>query len=140
MKKANQIILTILLGFINFSFGQDKFSNCSAAFLNDKMIVEEYSNTAKAKISIEAKGWLSAGTVSLGDTQKGEVAMTITEKFNFGVAIKDGNSGTMMLYSASTFKKVEIEKVLAKCKKGDYIVILTTDDQYALPHNEILVQ
>lgn len=140
MKKANQIFLTLLLGFINFSFGQDKFSNCSAAFLDDKMIVEEYSNTAKAKISINAKGWLSAGTVTLGDTKKGEAATTITEKFSFGIAIKDGNSGTMMLYSTNTFKKVEVEKVLAKCKKGDFIVILTTDDQYALPHNEILVQ
>ncbi len=132
----------LLLSFLfigNIVIAQDLYNSCSAAFLNDQMIVEEYSATAKAKISKEAKGWISAGTVNLGDVRKGEKKFEITDKFEFGVAIKDANTGTIMLFSLKAYKKIEAEKVLAKCKKGDSIIIMTTDNTFALPHNEILV-
>ncbi len=103
------------------------------------MIVEEYSPTAKAKISKDTQGWISAGAVSLGDVSKGEKKFEITEKFEFGVAIKDANTGTIILFSPKAYKKIETEKVLAKCKKGDSIIIMTTDNTFALPHNEIVV-
>jgi hypothetical protein len=112
----------------------DKYSSCSAVFLNDKMIVNEYSPEGKCKISKDATGEISAGEVSLGEKTE------ITSKFSFGIAIKSRNTGTLMLFSKETYKKIDVQKVLAKCRKGDYIVILTTDDQYALPHNEILVE
>lgn len=103
------------------------------------MIVEEYSTTAKAKISKDAIGWISARAVTLGDLAKGEKKAEITQKIEFGVAIKDANTGTIVLFSPKEFKKIEAEKVLEKCKKGDTIIIMTTDNTYALPHNEILV-
>lgn len=136
MKK---IILLLMLSICSNSFGQEVFSNCSAVFINDQMIVEEYSATAKAKISKDAMGWISAGTVNLGDVSKGEKKFEITDKFEFGVAIKDGNTHTIMLFSPKQYKKIEAEKILAKCKKGDSIIIMTTDNTFALPHNEILV-
>jgi hypothetical protein len=135
MKK---LLLSFLL-LANFTFAQDNYSNCSAVFLNDQMVVEEYSDAAKAKISKEAKGWISAGTVNLGDVTKGEKKAEITGKFEFGLAIKDGNTGTITMFSAKTYKKIEVEKVLAKCQKGDSIIIMTLDDEYALPHNNLLV-
>jgi hypothetical protein len=131
MKKL--IILSLLFS-CNFVFAQEKFSNCSAAFLDGKMIVEQYSKTAKAKISILSKGELTVSTAELGEDYTKQV-----KKFEFGVAIKDKETGTMMLFSSKTFMKIEIEQILAKCKKGDSIIILTTDAEYALPHNEILV-
>lgn len=136
MKK---MILVFMLAVISVSYGQDTFSSCSAVFLNDQMIVEEYSASAKAKISKDAQGWISAGAVSLGEVSKGEKKFEITEKIEFCVAIKDANSGTIILFSPKEFKKIEAEKVLAKCKKGDSIIIMTTDNTFALPHNEIVV-
>lgn len=132
----------LLLSFLfigNIVIAQDLYNSCSAAFLNDQMIVEEYSATAKAKISKEATGWISAGTVNLGNASKGENKFEITEKLVFGVAIKDASTGTIMLFSPTEYKKIEAEKVLAKCRKGDSIIIMTTDNKFALPHNEILV-
>lgn len=131
MKK---IIISLLLLTCRFVFAQEKFSNCSAAFLDGKMIVEQYSKTAMAKISILSKGQLTASTAELGENYAKPIKM-----FEFGVAIKDKETATIMLFSSKTFMKIEIEQVLAKCKKGDSILILTTNNEYALPHNEILV-
>lgn len=128
-----------MLGICSNSFGQEKFSNCSAVFLNDQMVVEEYANTAQARISKDAAGWISAGSLNLGDVSKGEKKFEITDKFEFGIAIKDGKTGTIILFSPKQYKRVEAKKVLAKCKKGDAIIIMTTDNTFALPHNEILV-
>ncbi len=114
--------------------GQENFSNCSAVFLEDKMIVEAYSKDAKCGISKDAKGWISAGTVNLGEKTQ------ITGKFSFGIAIKDSETGTITMFSLKFFKKIEAQKILAKCKKGDSIIIMTTDDEYSLPHNELLVE
>jgi hypothetical protein len=43
------------------------------------------------------------------------------------------------MFSQIFFNKIEAEKILAKCKKGDSVIIITTDDKYSLPHNELLV-
>lgn len=136
MKK---LLIFILLLTGNVVLAQDRFSSCSAVFLNDQMIVEEYSANAKAKISKDATGWISAGAVTLGDVSKGEKKAEVTQKIEFSVAIKDANTGTIVLFSPKEFKKIEAEKVLEKCKVGDTIIIMTIDNTYALPHNEILV-
>jgi hypothetical protein len=136
MKK---MIVVFMIALLAESYGQDTFSSCSAVFINDQMIVDEYSASAKAKISKDAVGWISAGAVNLGDVSKGEKKAEVTEKLEFGVAIKDANTGTIILFSTKTLKKIEAEKVLSKCKKGDSIIIMTTDNTFALPHNEILV-
>lgn len=136
MKKL-LIFILVLTGKVTLA--QEKFSSCSAVFLNNHMIVEEYTITAKAKISKDAIGWITAGTVSLGDAAKGEKKAEITQKIEFGVAIKDAATGTIVLFSPKEVKKIEAEKVLEQCKKGDTIIIMTTDNTFALPHNEILV-
>jgi hypothetical protein len=136
MKRAIVLIFLILS---KVAFSQEPYMNCSAVFLNDEMIVEEYTDVAKCKISKEAKGIISAGTVSLGDEKAGGKRFEITQKFEFGVAIKDGNTGTIIMYSQKKYTKIEAEKILAKCRKGDSILIMTTDDQYALPHNFLMV-
>ena len=56
------------------------------------------------------------------------------------MAIEDAATKTLWLFSEETFKKIPVEKILAKCKKGDVIRLLTVDNTYALPHNEILVK
>ena len=58
----------------------------------------------------------------------------------FMVAIRDKFTGTVCMYSDKRYKKLEISKVLSKCRKGDHIVLLTMDDRLALPHHEILVR
>ena len=132
MKK---IIVFVLVILGSKCFAQQPFSNCSAAFLGDKMVVKNYSATEKAKISIKAKGDLTASTAEIGKNYSKSV-----NKFPFGIAIKDKNTGTLMLFSKETFMKIDVQKVLAKCKKGDSIVLLTLSNEYALPHNEILVE
>ncbi len=132
----------LLLSFLFWSkivFSQEQFSNCSAVFLNDQMVVESYSAQAKCKISKDAKGWISVGTVNLGDINWGEKRFEITSKIPFSVAIKDGNTGTITLFSSKIFKKIVVDKIMPKCKKGDSIIIMTTNDAYALPHNDLLV-
>ncbi len=139
MERRNQGLIVLFIFWSNCIFAQEDFSNCSAVLLNDQMLVEQYSNTTKCKILKEAKGWLSAAAVSLGEVKGGKQGFEITEKIEFGVAIKDGKSGTIFLYSQKTGKKINIEQVLAKCTKGDSILIMTKDTQFALPHNELLV-
>ena len=130
----NLIIIAILL-FSNISFAQDKFSNCSAAFLDNKMIVEKYEPSAKAHISKSATGELTVCTANISETETKAV-----DKIPFSIAIKDGKTGTIMLDSKKPITKFDLSIILAKCKKGDSIVLLTDNEQYALPHNEILVE
>jgi hypothetical protein len=131
MKK---IIVLISILFCSKSFAQKAFSDCAAAFLDKKMIVKEYSNKAKASISLSARGELSVGTVAL--SEKGNKLM---DNFAFGIAIKDKATGTLMLFSKENYTRINIQKVLSRCHKGDSIMILTLSNEYALPHNEILV-
>ncbi len=139
MERRNQGLIVLFIFWSNCIFAQEDFSNCSAVLLNDQMLVEQYSNTAKCKISKEAKGRLSAAAVSLGEIKGGKQGFEITEKIEFGVAIKDGKSGTIFIYSPRTVKKINVEKILEKCKIGDSILIMTKDAKFALPHNDLLV-
>jgi hypothetical protein len=131
MKK---IIILIFILFCSKSFAQKAFTNCAAAFLDNKMIVGEYSNKAKASISLSAQGELSVGTVALSEKEN-----KLVDNFAFSIAIKDKETGTLMLFSKENYAKIDIRKILSRCHEGDSIVILTLNDEYSLPHNEILV-
>ena len=136
MKKTTRFVFILFCSSLaHWSFAQNSFRNCAAAFLNNKMVVNEYTNAGKCVVSSTAAGELSLYTVDLSPTQAKAV-----DKIEFKVAIRDQNTKTLTMFAREDFKQVEIQKVLAKCKKGDYIVLLTLDEQYALPHNEILVQ
>ena len=118
----------------HIGLAQESFTNCAAAFLDGKIVVDDYSPTGKCSLAADTKGELTVCTADLSPTSSIPV-----DKIKFRIAIRDGNTKTLWMYSGDTFTKVNIRKVLDKCKKGDHIVLLTTDNEYALPHNEILI-
>lgn len=120
---------------LSSAFGQKQFTNCAAAFLDSKMVVNDYSPSGHCELTKSASGELSVQTANL--TSDGGVP---TGKIGFRIAIRDGNTQTLLSYSDKTFKQLDIKTVLAKCKPGDSIVLLTTNDEFALPHSEILVK
>lgn len=128
----------IATAFALCAFAQVGFSQqvCSAAFLNNKMVVDQYTKEGyKNEIALNATGDLTVNTVEL--SAKENKAVT---RIPFKVAIKEKDTNTIVLFSKEDFMKVDVKKVLSECKKGDQIVLLTLDKKYALPHNEILVK
>ena len=116
-------------------FSQEKFTACTAAFLDNKMIVDEYSPDGKCIISAAATGKLTVCTAELSPERSIAV-----DQIYFKIAVRDQNTKTLYMYSDKKYKQVDIREVLAHCKKGDHIVLITLDDDYAVPHNEILVE
>ncbi|GAB3011136.1 hypothetical protein GCM10027185_01120 [Spirosoma pulveris] len=114
---------------------QEKFSNCSAAFVGSKLIVDRYSPTGQCRLSTKTKGNLCVSTVALTATNTKAL-----NKIDFKLAIRDKDTKTVHLFSEKTFRQIPVQNVLSRCQKGDRILLLTTDKRYSLPHNEILVQ
>lgn len=133
--KKTFFLLAFMAVSVSTAFAQERFSDCSAAFLDNKIIVNEYTTTGHCEIAASATGEL---TVQTADLSPGNCVPT--GKIGFKIAIRDGNTKTIISFSDKTYKQVEIQAVLSKCKPGDAIVLLTTADAYALPHNEILVK
>lgn len=133
------VMKLVLLGFgcclTTMSLAQEKFSNCSAAFVSNKLIVDRYSPTGQCRLSASAKGNLSVSTVALTPT-----STKALNKIDFKLAIRDNQTKTVHLFSEKTFRQIPVQSILSQCKKGDQILLLTTDKRYSLPHNEILVQ
>lgn len=99
------------------------------------MIVNFFQPTGKCCLSPTAKGELTLKTVVLSPTKCKPL-----NKIPFTVAIRDKATNTLHMYSNTPVRQVSVQRVLANCKKGDNIVLLTMDNRYALPHNEILVK
>jgi hypothetical protein len=136
MSRTPPLCLALLFSLAaQLGLAQERFTSCAAAFLDGKMVVDEYSPTGKCSLAADATGELTVCTADLSPTSSIPV-----DKIKFRVAVRDGNSKTLWMYSGDALIKLDIRKVLAKCKKGDAIVLLTLDDRYALPHNEILVK
>ena len=136
MKKVNGLPLALFCILIStIGFGQKVFTDCSAAFLTSKMVVDSYTDQGKCLLSSSTTGELTVCTVNLSPTKSKAI-----DKIAFKIAIRDKDTQTILLYSNENFEQIAIERVLAKCKKGDHIILLTLDDKYAMPHNEILVQ
>jgi len=109
---------------------------CTAAFLNNKMIVDQYTKTGyKNEISLKATGDLTVSAVQLSANESKAL-----ESISFQVAIKEKGTQTITFFSKENFMKVDVKKVLSECKKGDQIVLMAVDKKYDLPHNEILVK
>lgn len=135
MKKLSVFVVALICtGFSQALYAQHSFSNCSAAFISNKMVVNEYSDKGKCAISTKASGLLTVSTVNLSPKENKAV-----DPLSFKVAIRDKNTGTLTMFSDVKYKQVEVKEVMSKCKKGDKIVLLTLDPQFALPHNEILI-
>jgi len=136
MKKVSKLILAICCSAVStIGFGQHAFTNCSAAFLDNKMVVDKYSPTGKCRLSSNATGKLTVCTVNLLPT-----ASQAVSNIPFRIAIRNKTTKTLLLLTKADVRQIDVHNVLTKCKKGDHIVLLTLDDQYAMPHNEILVQ
>lgn len=136
MTKAHRLV-SVLLGCMPAAtaYSQEQFTNCTAAFLDNRIVVDTYSPEGQCILSENATGILTVCTADLSPTES-----IAKDTVSFMVAIRDKNSRTLLMYSKDTFKSLDIRKVLAKCRKGDHIVLLTLDSQYALPHHEILIQ
>lgn len=114
---------------------QERPSQCVAAFVGKQMVVDAYTTTGKCRLPDTATGELAVYTVDLSPTENKAV-----DKVDFQIAIRDGATKTLTMFSGRTYRQVPVQSVLAKCQKGDHIVLLTVDSRYALPHHEILVQ
>jgi hypothetical protein len=115
---------------------QNNFNSCSAAFLDNKMIVNEYTPTGKCVLKHNATGNLQVAEVNLSE----DGSASITNNIEFMLGIRDQNTKTIVMFSTEVYRKIDIQKVFAKSQKGDAIVILTLKNSFALPHNEILIQ
>jgi len=132
----NQVLFIVTLVFSTTTlFGQAAFNDCAAICLDKVALVKDYSPNSTCEIDQAATGTLTAYTVDLSET-----SITPKKLIGFKIAIEDAATKTLWLFSKKTFKKIAVEKVLAKCKKGDIIRLLTVDNSFALPHNEILVK
>lgn len=135
----NHFKTTCIVALLSMSFfsatAQESFSNCAAAFLDGSMIVDEYSPRGKCMMAASATGMLTVCTATLTET-----GGTPVDKIEFFVAIRDGNTGTLTMLTKKTVKEMDLAEVMERCSEGDHIVVITTDEEYSLPHNEILVQ
>jgi len=136
MKKIHRLVLLLFCSAITvLAFGQDKYTNCTAAFLDNKLVVNEYSPEGKCIIDSTAGGSLTVCPATYENN-----VWTADEPAEFMVAIRDKNTGTICMFSDKRYKKLDISQVLSKCRKGDHIVLMTMNNHLALPHNEILIR
>ena len=136
MTKKSLFALVFTFMFLNTNgFAQNKFSNCSAIFLNQKMVVDDYSPNGKCLLQTTTTGQLTVCTAVFENDKWRAV-----DKIPFRITIRDGETKTLLSFSDKTYKNIAINTVLSKCRKGDYILISVLKDDYALPHNEILVE
>ncbi len=110
------------------------FSNCAAILLNDKVLVDEYSPEGQCEVFSEMTGSLKVATVDFSLDN-----FCLSMPVMFKVAIKNEQTNTLWLYSEKNFFEVPIEDVLKKCQRGDRIILVTVDQEYALPHHEIAI-
>lgn len=136
MKKTHRLVLLLLCSAIStLAFGQEHYTNCTAAFLDNKLVVNEYSPDGKCIIDSTAQGILTVSPATYDNN-----VWIADDPAEFMVAIRDKNTGTICMFSDKRYKKLEISRVLSKCRKGDRIVLMTMDNHLSLPHNEILIR
>lgn len=135
MFRFKSLFFVLSLVFLaDAALAQEPFTQCTAAFLNKKMVVDEYTTTGKCSLPIKATGALTVCTADLSPERSIPL-----EKIRFKIALKKKQANTLIMFSDVTYKEVNIEKVLAQCQPGDKIVLMTLDNRYSLPHHEILV-
>lgn len=138
MKNLNRLFfgLIALLCAANLTAQDNDFNTCAAAFLDNKMIVNEYTTEGKCVLATNVTGELTLRPVIFEEGKE----LKMGEKIPFKIAIRGGTSRTLMMFSEKTYKEIDIQKVLKECKKGEYVVLLTTEREWSVPHGEILVE
>ena len=110
----------------------DNYKDCVAILYKGKMLVDDYSPKGKCKLEQGMTGALTLATVELSDDGAKPI-----KNIAFKIAIRNSRTNTIWMYSDETTKEVQLEDVLKKCEQNDRIIIMTVDQQYALPHPEI---
>ncbi|MEM6343586.1 MAG: hypothetical protein AAF927_06880 [Bacteroidota bacterium] len=134
MKKVVMFFYAVL--FVNLILAQSDFSNCAAVYLNDNMVITEYSPKGISKVSLSDKGSLQLRVVTAPD---GNWRVSGSAQA-FRVAIRDQKTGTLVMFGDKTYRRLEISEVLRKCKAGDHILILSTNRELGITGAEILVE
>ena len=111
------------------------FNECAAIFLNDKMLVNEYTPNGKCKVTENASGILYVSTTELN-----VFSLLPYQSVGFKVAIRNNKTNTLWLYSEETFMSIDLKKIIEKCEAGDEIIILTVDKSFSLPHNTLEIE
>ncbi|MEL6649972.1 MAG: hypothetical protein AAFQ87_04120 [Bacteroidota bacterium] len=130
----------LIIFFIGLCFGaslwaQGDFSTCAAVYLNDNMLISEYSPRGESKVSLNAQGQLRLRKI-VAPKDKWEVSGPSQE---FRVAIKDKQTGSLVMLDDRRYRSLELSEILAFCEAGDKIMILATDRSLGIPGSEILV-
>jgi hypothetical protein len=100
MKKVHLLTLTILCCVCTLqTIAQSAFNNCAAVFLDNTMVVDDYSPRGTCKIAKNATGELTVCTANLSPS-----ASIPVDKIKFKIAIKDQNTGTLVMYSDARWR------------------------------------
>ncbi len=136
MKKQTWLFITFLALSGTLQAQREDFSSCAGAFLGKKLVVNEYTTTGTCVMAATATGELTLRPVFFTEGED----LKRGDKIPFKVAIRNGSTKTLLLWSEKTYRELDIQKVLKDCKKGDSVVLLTLDRQWSVPHPEILVE
>ncbi|MDZ4683116.1 MAG: hypothetical protein SH848_21875 [Saprospiraceae bacterium] len=90
-------------------------------------MVNEYTPEGKCFLPSTATGLLTVQTADLSPTES-----IPTGKRPFQVAIRNKEFNTLRMFTQRTYREIDLKKVLAKCQKGDHIVLLMLEEGYAL--------
>ena len=112
-------------------FGEN-YKECAAIIFDGNLLVDKYTPEGKCELKPRKEGTIAVSTVDLSNLRG-----TPGKRIGFRVAIKNGRTKTMWMYSEKTLYSIEMKDIIKKCEPGDNIVIMTVDQQYSLPHNEI---
>jgi hypothetical protein len=89
MKKTNCLLAAAMLFCTTNGIAQSNdFNNCAAAFLDSKMIVNEYTTDGKCVLDSNSTGKLSLRPVTLDESG----AATMGKKIPFKIALRGGTS------------------------------------------------
>lgn len=133
-KIQKTILFSSFLVLSSVVFCQKTSSSCVAVFLDNHLVVDEYSEDGQCIIDYNAKGSFTVQTVILSSEE-----CKPTGQIMFRLAIRRGATNTLISFSNQTFEEVQVEDVLAKCHAGDSILVMLVDEGYTLPHSEIIV-
>ena len=138
MKNIFVVLITLfMLPATAQSSLESKGRSCSVVTLDQEWIPDSYHRGAKCVLKKSATGTISVHeTFDVSDREHYNKENYIS----FKVVLFKKGFDTMIAYSDESYSSLDVESVLAKCEKGDEIIIVLNDsDSYSLPHHRITV-
>ena len=114
--------------------GAPPYRNCAAVIINGVVCDDNYFVEGKPRIGQGMKGELTVASVSMSE----EGTLPINNIL-FQVAIKNERTNTTWIYTKAPVSSVNLNDLLSKCEKGDYLIIMPSDQQYSLPKHKMWV-